>query len=156
VADVANAMNNFFAGATTDLVLGQPLTSFIEIQRNVVIVPEPVTNKLLISASPSYYGEIMRIIHELDAESPQVVVQVLIAEVDLNDSDEFGVEIGLQSPVLFQRGVIPNGGTIGSGTVSFANATGGLVPPGVTVTSTINPAAQPGFNFNNPSLPLGN
>ena len=30
---------------------------------------------------------------------PQVVIQVLIAEVTLNDNQEFGVEIGLQSPI---------------------------------------------------------
>src|SRR5262249_40342873 len=38
----------------------------------------------------------------------------------------------------------------------FSNATGGLVPPGVAVTSTINPSAQPGFNFNDVGVPLGN
>src|SRR3712207_6874826 len=35
----------------------------------------------------------------------QVVIQVLIAEVDLNNLEEFGVEFGLQSPVLFDRGI---------------------------------------------------
>lgn len=98
----------------------------------------------------------MRLVAGLDAEAPQVVVQVLIAEVDLTNEEEFGVELGLQSPVLFRRGIIPASNAFGTGTVNFANATGGLVPPGVTVNSTLNPAAQPGFNFNNPSLPLGN
>ena len=71
------------------------------------MVPEPITNKLLISATPRYYPDIMRLIAELDAELPQVVIQVLIAEVDLTNTDEFGVEIGLQSPVLFQREHLP-------------------------------------------------
>ena len=47
----------------------------------------------------------MRLIAELDAEPPQVVIQVLIADVDLTATEEFGVEIGLQSPVLFSRSV---------------------------------------------------
>ena len=73
-------------------------------------MPEPITNKLLISATPQYYPDIMRLIAELDAEPPQVVIQVLIAEVDLTSTEEFGVEIGLQSPVLFRRGIFPADG----------------------------------------------
>src|SRR5262249_18676679 len=76
--------------------------------------------------------------------------------VDLNGSEEFGVEIGLQSPVLFNRGIIPTPSALGTGSINFANATGGLVPPGGTVNTSINPAAQPGFGFTNPSLGLGN
>src|SRR5262249_23036334 len=87
---------------------------------------------------------------------PQVVIQVLVAEVDLTSTEEFGVEIGLQSPVLFSRSIIPARDFLGTGTVNFANATGGLVPPGVTVNITINPAAQPGFDFNSVTLPVGN
>jgi hypothetical protein len=55
-----------------------------------------------------------------------------VAEVTLNGSEEFGMEIGLQSPVLFQRSVIPAypflnnqlspGNLLGpGGTVNFAN-----------------------------------
>jgi hypothetical protein len=132
-------------------------------------VPEPITNKLLISATPRYFPEVMRLIGELDAEQPQVAISVVIADIDLTGNEEFGVEIGLQSPVLFQRGVIPAfpfapkdygpGNLLSSattqGTVSYTNATGGLVPPGVTVSNTINPVAQPGFAFNNTGA-LGN
>jgi type II secretory pathway component GspD/PulD (secretin) len=76
----------------------------------------------------------MRLIAELDSQPPQVVIQVLIAEVDLNNEEEFGVEIGLQNPVLFRRSV------------------------GVTtINSVINGAGfAPGFNFNNPNVPLPN
>ena len=82
-----------------------------------------------------------------------IVIQVLIADIDLTNSEEFGVEIGLQSPVLFQRSVIPAEGFLGTGSVTFTNP--GLVPQGVTVNNSINPAALPGFNFNT-TQPLGN
>ena len=154
--DVANALSSFLLGSLRVLQAGQQLTAFQELERDVVVVPEPITNKLLISAAPQYFPDVMRLIQELDAEAPQVVVQVMIAEVDLTNDQEFGVELGLQSPVLFQRGIFPFDSLLGTGSVSAANATGGLVPPGVTVNSTINPAAQPGFNFNQPALPLGN
>jgi type II secretion system protein D len=154
-ADVATALQNFLTRSLQVLATGQQLTAFQEIERDVVIVPEPISNTLLISATPRWYAELVRMIQELDAQPPQVVIQVMIAEVNLNDSEEFGVEVGLQSPVLFARSVIPAPGQ--GGTVSYTqNANGlGLVPAGVTVNNTINPAALPGFNFNSTG-PLGN
>ena len=67
----------------------------------------------------------------------------------------FGVEIGLQSPVLFQRSLLPATNFIGpNGTISYTNnaMTGNLVAPGVSVNSTINPTTLSGFNFNNGGL----
>jgi type II secretion system protein D len=155
--DVANAINLFQTNTINLLRTNGQLTPFQDLEHEVVVVPEPVTNKLLISATPRFYDDVFRLIQELDAESPQVMIQVLIAEVDLTGSEEFGIEFGLQSPVLFNRSVTPANGLLGTnGSVNFTNATGGLVPPGVTINSSINPAAQPGFNFNNPVLPLGN
>jgi type II secretory pathway component GspD/PulD (secretin) len=154
--DVATALTTFLTNAIAINKSGPTFTPYQDFQQEVVVVAEPVTNKLLISASPRYYGDLVRLIQELDAESPQVVIQVLVAEVDLTGSEEFGVEIGLQTPVLFQRGIYPAPGLAGAGTVNFANATGGVITPGVTVNSTINPTGLPGFNFNQPSLPLGN
>ncbi len=156
-ADVANAITLFQANTINLLRTDGQLTPFQDLEHEVVVVPEPVTNKLLISAAPRFYEDILRLIQELDADTPQVMIQVLIAEVDLTGNEEFGVEIGLQSPVLFNRGVTPFGSFIGSsGSINYANAAGGLVPPGVTVNTSTNPTAQPGFAFNNPSLPLGN
>lgn len=150
-ADVANALNNFLTTSLQVLETGQQLSNFQQVDRQVVIVPEPITNKLLISATPRWFKEIEKIIQELDAEQPQVVIQVLIAEVRLSGTEEFGVEVGLQSPVLFQRGLLP---TIGSaGTVGLTGglaSNGNIIPTGVTVSNTAN-FATPGFNFiNNP------
>src|SRR5262249_44511928 len=146
-ADVAAALNDFLSRALTVYRTAGQLTGFQEIERDVVIAAEAVTNTLLISATPRYFDDIMRLIRELYARPPEVVIQALIAEVDLTGTEEFGVEIGLQSPVLFQRGVIPASGFIGpNGSVNFTNP--GLVPQGVTVNSSINPAALPSFNFN--------
>jgi type II secretory pathway component GspD/PulD (secretin) len=155
--DVATALQTFLTNTLQVISTAGQLTSLQVLERDVVIVPEPITNKLLISATPRFYTELVRLIQELDSLPPQVVIQVLVAEVDLTSSDEFGVEIGLQSPVLFSRSIIPTPAAIGpNGTIDYTSATGGLVQPGVTVNSSINPSALPGFNFNNPSVPLGN
>lgn len=154
-ADMALTLNTYFQNSLAVLQRNQILTALPDVfEREVVVVAEPFTNKLLISATPKFFGEVMRLIEQLDAESPQVVIQVMIAEVDLNGSEEFGVEFGLQTPVLFQRGTYPAPGF--DGTTSFSSAEGGVITPGVSVSSTINPTALPGFNFNNPAIPLGN
>ena len=35
-----------------------------------------------------------------------VLIQVMIAQVQLNDTDQFGVELGLQDSVLFDRSLL--------------------------------------------------
>ncbi len=87
---------------------------------------------MLISATPEYYGEIKRIIDRIDSQPPQVVIQVTIAEVQLNNTEEAGVEVGLQSPVFFTRGanttpgfnfnmnnILPNSAVVSESVVGF-------------------------------------
>jgi type II secretory pathway component GspD/PulD (secretin) len=145
--DVATALNNFITANLNVYTKGNQLAPFQDLLKEVVVVPEPITNKLLVSATPRYYADVMRLIAELDAELPQVMIQVLIAEVDLNNTEEFGVEIGLQSPVFFQRGLF--GGTSTSG----ITGTGAATAAAATGTSS---AVGIGFPFNNPSLGLPN
>jgi len=148
-ADLAATLQTFFTNSVTVLnTIGQ-FNTFQGLENEAVIVAEPVSNSLLISATPSLYNEILRLIHQLDAQLPQVVIQVLVAEVNLDNSQEFGMEIGLQSPVLFQRSIVPANGAGGSS--SFATP---YTANGVTVNNSLNPAANPGFNFN-PSTGLG-
>jgi hypothetical protein len=114
----------------------------------------------LISAVPQLYDEVIKLVERLDVPQPQVVIQVLVAEVNLNNSEEFGMEVGLQSPILFQRGIIPATAFQSGSTLTYTSPSGTgapastLVPPGVTV-NTSNPTALNGFNFNNTN-PLGN
>jgi type II secretion system protein D len=109
-ADVQNAVNQFIVDslnvltASTPTVGGSFLDAYQRLQKDVVLVAEPVSNTLLVSATPRLFKDIKRIIERLDAQPPQVMIQVLIADVQLNNAMEFGIEVGLQSPVLFQRG----------------------------------------------------
>jgi type II secretion system protein D len=152
-ADLATSLQTFLNNSLTVLNTASQNNPFQIINRDVIVVAEPISNSLLISATPRYYDEVIRLIEQLDIQPPQVTIQVLVAEVDLTNSEEFGVEIGLQSPVLFQRGIFPASGLFGGGNSSFTNPT--PFPTGVTVNTTINPAAAPGFEFNNTGA-LGN
>lgn len=129
------------------------LSPFEQIEREVIIVPEVASNSLVVSATPRYFKTVRDIIQQLDERPPMVMIQVLIAEVKLNDADEFGVELGLQDSLLFDRSLLSDVQTLT--TTTNTQSAGGAT---VTTESqnVINANGQPGFNFNNPSTPLGN
>ena len=58
----------------------------------VVIVPDPRTNSLLIRASPGDFALIEAAVKELDTRPLQVLIEVVIAEVRRDRSFSFGVE----------------------------------------------------------------
>lgn len=108
-ADVAAALSGA-AGLLTlqqNLITTAPtlVTPIEQIERQVIVVAEPVTNSLIISATPQYMQEVKRVVRELDRRPPMVVIQVVIAEVTLSDAEEFGVEWGLQDSLMFDRGI---------------------------------------------------
>ncbi len=108
-ADVVQAINTFLTASTQQLntaEFGTTAATFQTLQRQFVLVPEPVTNTILLSASPQFFEQIVTLVRKLDASPPQVVVQVLIAEVRLTNTEELGVEIGLQANTLFARGSV--------------------------------------------------
>ena len=76
----------------------------------IIVEAEPVSNILIINASLENMKVIEKLIEDLDKEPLQVTVQVLIAEVTLSSADEFGIELGLQDPYLFQRSTVSTGG----------------------------------------------
>jgi type II secretory pathway component GspD/PulD (secretin) len=147
--DVANALQPFLTQVLTIQNTGLTVTNNLEISRAIYVSAEPVSNNLLVSATPEAMAGLLPIIEQLDAQPLQVAVEVLIAEVDLTNSEEFGAEIGLQSPILFSRSVIPSSGA------SFTNTTGATaVPPGVSISpSTIQNYAGQAFAFNSTTAP---
>ena len=150
--DVANAVNQFLQSSRQiDNAAPTSQNPFQELEREVIVVPEPIANKLLLSATSRYFEEISLLIEKLDEQPPQVMIQVLIAEVILNDTDEFGIEVGLQDSVLFDRSLLGD-------LLTTSNSTSSSTAAGIiTTTNEIIRAASniPGFNFNSPQA-LGN
>ncbi|MCX7666007.1 MAG: hypothetical protein N2112_10700, partial [Gemmataceae bacterium] len=114
--DVSSTIQPFFQGLITVLTNAQIAGGLQQLQNSVVLAPDPITNRLLINAAPEVMGQILNIIEQLDTEPNQVSVEVLIAEVVLNNGEEFGVEIGLQTPILFDRAVAGAGGAAANST----------------------------------------
>lgn len=103
-ADIANALNQFLQTQRDVRNLApETISPFEQIEREVIVVPEPVSNSLIISATPRYFSEIMKIVDQLDARPPMVLIQVLIAQVDMENFREIGAEFGLQDSLLFDR-----------------------------------------------------
>ena len=61
-------------------------------REEVAVVAEETSNALLLSANQHYFPEIRKIVDDLDKAQPQVLIQVLLAEVTLDDTTELGVE----------------------------------------------------------------
>ncbi len=150
--DVASAINQFLLNRRQiEQAVPGEINPFQELEREVVVVPEPVANKLILAATPRYYDEIKALIDKLDEQPPQVMIQVLIAEVALNSLHEFGIELGVQNSVLFDRSLLSDLLTT-TNSQQFTDANGVT-----TTTAEIIQAATnlPGFLFNN-IAPLGN
>ena len=143
---VAQAVNDFLQ---SERIVNQAAPGrqnpFEQIQQEVVVVPETVRNQLIISATPRFFEQILELVKDLDSQPPQVMIQVILAEVNLSSFYELGVELGLQDSLLFDRSLL---GDLVQTTVSSATST----PAGVVTTTQENIVAAsntPGFNFTN-------
>ena len=138
--DVATTITQFLTTERTLLQQAGPglTTPFEQIEREVVVVAEPVTNSLILSSTPKYFDEVRAIIDQLDARPPMVMIQVLIASVELGTTNEFGIELGLQDSVLFDRSILSN-----------LQTTTNTLASGASASTVVSGEGSPGFNFNN-------
>ena len=64
------------------------------LEREVTVVGDSKSNTVLVNASPKYLEKVREIIEELDIDPPQVLIQVLLAEVSLDSTESLGAEFG--------------------------------------------------------------
>jgi type II secretion system protein D len=96
-ADVARVVRSFIDTEQQKLIgtLGadQIGSAARLLEREVTIVDDVKSNSVLVSVSPRYQERIRQIIEELDIDPPQVLIQVLLAEVTLDSSSDWGVDL---------------------------------------------------------------
>ena len=63
------------------------------LEREVTIQGDEKSNSVLVSASPRYVDRVRDMIEQLDVDPPQVLIQVMLAEVSLDRTDDWGVDI---------------------------------------------------------------
>ncbi len=83
-------------------------------ERHVTVIGDEQSNSVVLGVSPRFYDQYMTLIQELDRPPPQVMIQVLIAEVTLDDRVELGMEFTGQD-LLFTENAVqgPNGTVLG-------------------------------------------
>lgn len=106
---------------------------------NVQVIADESTNSLVIRASPQDYLQIKRIIERIDIVPRQVLIQVMVAEVELNDSLQYGVEWWLKNLKV-------SGG--GKQWSAQAGLDTGLNSPGVNVNPTTPKSSEGAGGFN--------
>jgi general secretion pathway protein D len=121
------------------------------IVRNLQVVADKDANTLLIIATPPEYTIIEQALRKLDVPQRQVLIEVTIAEVNLTDTLQFGVDW------LFKGGAPSGRGSGGLLTGGLIKPVGNpAVPPADSATT---PAAQllSGFTYiiNNANFPGG-
>ena len=126
------------------------------ILQNVRITPDVVNNTLLIYADQGNYKIIESALQQVDQPQLQVAIDATIAEVDLTDELQYGVQFFLSSHAL---GLRPDQGSILNSTATTAPVTAAqqaanaaaagtstAATAGTAVNTFIN-RAFPGFNF---------
>ena len=84
------------------------------------IVPDQATNSLVIRTAPPNFSVLQETIEQLDVRPPQVLLEVLIAEVTLNKASQYGINW----QVFTQRGISGDstrGIGVGVGPQTFAD-----------------------------------
>jgi type II secretion system protein D len=144
-ADVANAINQFLSyERQVEQISPGLISAFEQIEREVVVVPETVSNSLIVSATARFYDEIQGLVEQLDKRPPMVMIQVMIAQVSLSNFNEFGIELGLQDSILFDRSTLSDLLT----TSTQTSTSSGII----TQQNIVSATNTPGFNFNNSTL----
>ncbi|MDR0327453.1 MAG: hypothetical protein LBI05_04060 [Planctomycetaceae bacterium] len=105
VGGVAATVNKYITDRLTIQKASPDVISpYEQLESAVIVIPDAQTNSLIISATDRYLEEILKLVEEIDKSPPQVVIQVLIAEVTLSENKEWAAELGFQDPLLFLRG----------------------------------------------------
>ena len=156
-AEIARVVSEFVAEDQRKLVqtLGSeqlPSASRL-LEREVTIVGEDKSNSVLVNASPRYRDKVMEMIRGLDVDPPQVMIQVLLAEITLDNDEEMGVTLNEKvGTVPISAGL----GLAGSLVGSITDATYNISAQDLNFTLT---ALQSQRRFNllaNPSITVAN
>ena len=156
-AEIARVVSEFVAEDQRKLIqtLGSeqlPSASRL-LEREVTIVGEDKSNTVLVNASPRYREKVMEMIRGLDVDPPQVMIQVLLAEITLDNNDEMGVTLNEKvGTIPIKAGL----GLAGSLVGSLTDATYNISAQDLNFTLT---ALQSQRRFNllaNPSITVAN
>lgn len=123
--EVADTLTSFFENESQLLEQAEEgAAAMRQLQRQVTIESGGETsNLLLVSYSPRLESQIVKMINELDRPPPQVMIQVLMAEVTLDDRFELGMEFALQDLLFSEKAFLGANGTVQGDNFDFIGGT---------------------------------
>jgi type II secretion system protein D len=131
-ADVAKVIGEFVDQEQRKLVstlsVDQLGSAARLLEREITIQGDEKSNTVLVSASPRYMDRVKEMIRQLDVDPPQVLIQVMLAEVTLDSRDDWGVDMNFRAEI---------DGTDITGGFGFATAfVPGLGVPNLAITAS--------------------
>lgn len=88
-ADIAGTLIQIMGGTTTTAATtGQPATT----TKSTKVVVDKATNGIIIQSTPAEYQQWFGLLNQLDRPARSALVSVTVAEVKLNDNEQFGFE----------------------------------------------------------------
>jgi len=130
-SDVAQVLGEFVAQEQQKMIAtlsADQLGSAARLlEREITIRGDEKSNTVLVSASPRYIDRVKEMIRQLDVDPPQVLIQVMLAEVTLDSREDYGVSMRV-------------GGELGSadwtGGFGLADFVTGLGVPNIAIAAT--------------------
>lgn len=94
--EIETTLRSYFQGEADKerLTLGTERVGSLmrRLEEEVTVVGDESSNKLVISTSPRYMESVLKIVNELDQTPPQVMIQVLLAEVTVDSGEQWGMD----------------------------------------------------------------
>jgi type II secretion system protein D len=157
--EVETTLQAYFSGEADTLraTLGPASAGSLvsQLEQEVTVVGDEKSNTLVISASPRYIETVAQIVEELDAAPPQVMIQVLLAEVTIDDEDTWGadVEVGPIGGNGWRFSSAPAGGSVatalGVGNLSVSTNDFSLIVRSLEVQGRLEVLSRPQVTVKN-------
>ncbi|OGQ97031.1 MAG: type II secretion system protein GspD [Deltaproteobacteria bacterium RIFOXYD12_FULL_57_12] len=88
------------AGLKNRKAIAKEVSSSLHFAGEPTLIPDDSRNVILLRAMPADYTRLMKLLERLDNLPRQVLIEVMVAEVNLDDSWKFGIEWALKDQKL--------------------------------------------------------
>ncbi|HWL94539.1 MAG TPA: secretin N-terminal domain-containing protein [Phycisphaerae bacterium] len=113
--DMQSALDSYFQAEKSVFDnVGDTVSPQQKMEREVSVIAHEESNQLMVSVSPRQKERVLALIEQIDAAPPQVMIQVMIAEVTLDDRFEMGLEFALQELRFSETAVAGGNGVLQS------------------------------------------
>ncbi|MBN1491028.1 MAG: hypothetical protein JXA69_14030, partial [Phycisphaerae bacterium] len=122
--NIAQTMEAYFSAEEQAVETTDAEESLLrKLERQVTIEADEDSNSLLLSYNPRMEAKVIEMVNKLDQAPPQVMIQVLLAEVTLTDTVEMGMEFALQDLLFTEHAVTGPNDTIQGNNFDFVGGT---------------------------------